>query len=291
MESNVSAVSWLHGLQDYLGFQEDLESKKYVDFLLHMVYANDPVISLNNNAGLVEFVGTLRKFANNDILDNFHKYYRTGNNPKLLQDAFSRGQVQSKIWLVNELSKIQQNFNTVFVLAGWFGQITSYLDSKIEYNKLRLFDMDKAACKVSDSIFNLKHINDYKVKSVEMTLPLWSDSEEDQNMSWILRTGCEYNIVNYNNGKSFKEKLMPDLVVNTSAEHMSSIWYDKFVNRPMETDPLFVIQTNNLFDVIEHHNCVHSIDHMLKKFKMSRVEYAGEIELFGYKRFMLIGRP
>jgi hypothetical protein len=59
----------------------------------------------------------------------------------------------------------------------------------------------------------------------------------------------------------------------------------------MESDPLFVIQSNNLFDVEEHVNCVHSIDHMCKKFPMERLEYAGEQELYGYKRFMVIGRP
>ena len=118
-----------------------------------------------------------------------------------------------------------------------------------------------------------------------------SSSDEDKNMDWVSRSGCTYAIKNYNSNKEIQEKTQPSLIFNTSAEHMPSIWYQKFVNRPMESDPLFVIQSNNLFDVEEHVNCVHSVEHMTKKFPMRRLEYAGEKEMFGYKRFMVIGRP
>jgi hypothetical protein len=50
------------------------------------------------------------------------------------------------------------------------------------------------------------------------------------------------------------------------------------------------IQSNNLFDIPEHVNCVHSVDHMMKKFPMREVLFAGELQLKGYKRVMLIGR-
>jgi hypothetical protein len=233
----------------------------------------------------------LRKFSNSPMMDVLYKYYREGHEPLALQDAFSRGQVQSKIWLTTELEKVNTKFDTVYHLGGWFGQLTWYFKNHIEFDKYRNFDIDVNACKVSDYIVNLRHLENYKVKSVELGLPLWDDSDEKRNMSWITRTGCEYEIKNYSNGNTFKEKTQPDLIINTSAEHMPSIWFDKFVNRPQSTDPLYLIQTNNLFDANGHVNCVHSVDHMIKKFNMSRIEYAGEIQLTGYKRFMLIGRP
>jgi hypothetical protein len=68
-------------------------------------------------------------------------------------------------------------------------------------------------------------------------------------------------------------------------------WYHKFVNRPLETDPLFVIQSNNLHEVPDHINSIHSLNEMKKKFPMTRIEYEGELQLSGYKRYMLIGRP
>lgn len=283
METNTSNVSWLHGLQDYLNFQNDQESKKYVDFLLHMIYANDPLISLNNNAGLIEFISTLRRFANNSMLDTFHKYYRDGRDSLLLQDAFSRGQVQSKIWLVTELSKIKKDFDCIYFLAGWFGQLRNYLDiANVAYKKIRVIDIDQEACKASDQIFNVDAIDNYKVKSVELDLT---------DMSWLFRSGCQYQIKNYSTGAVIDEKSIPDLIINTSAEHFHERWYHKFVNRPLPTDPLFVIQSNNLHNIPDHINSIHSIDEMKIKFPMSRIEYEGELQLQGYKRYMLIGRP
>ena len=291
-EVGVSPLSWLHGLQDYLDFSGDTNAKNYIDFLLGLMYADKSSIDIKETFDMNEFIFQLRKYADNKIVNLIYKYFRQGHDPLLLQDAFSRGQVKSKIWLVSELAKIKQDFNMVHVHAGWFGQHSLYLDAaKIAFEKMRVFDVDASACKVSDSIFNAEHIEGYKVKATELKLPKRTSSEDEQNMPWVTRTGIEYEVKNYNKDTSYVEKTMPDLIINSSAEHMSSLWYNKMSNRPMETDPLFVIQTNNLFDVDEHVLCVHSIDHMIKKFPMSRIEYSGSIELFGYKRFMLIGRP
>jgi len=277
-ETNTNPISWLHGLQDYLDFVNDNQSKQYVDFLLSLLYSKNGPVTINNNLDMKEFVHHLRKYADNPILDVFHKYFRMEKNPIALQDAFSRGQVNSKIWLSQELSKIKNDFEMIHVHAGWYGQIRYYLDAaNISYNKMRIFDIDDDALEVSDKIFNNDKIKDFNIKSatVDITNPVW-----------LYRTGCEYNITS-----SAKEKTVPDLVINTSAEHFDEDWYTKFSIRTQPTDPLFVIQSNNLFDVEEHINCVHSIDEMLKKFPMSRLEYSGEKELYGYKRFMLIGRP
>lgn len=283
METNTSNLSWLHGLQDYFDFAGDVESKKYVDFLMHMIYADNPIIGFNDNAGIVEFIGTLRKYAPNEILDTFHKYYREGYNPSALQDAFSRGQIQSKIWLVTELAKIKKDFRVVFLLAGWYGQLRKFFDiADISYDKMRVVDIDPTACLVSDKIFNIDFIKDYKVKSVELDLT---------DMSWLYRTGCEYKLKNYTTEQVITEKTVPDLIINTSAEHFHERWYHKFVNRPLETDPLFVIQSNNLHEVPDHINSIHSLTEMKIKFPMTRIDYEGELQLSGYKRYMLIGRP
>lgn len=277
-EKNTNPISWLHGLQDYLDFVKDNQSKQYVDFLLSLLYANNGPVTINNNLDMKEFVHHLRKYADNPILDVFHKYFRMEKDPVALQDAYSRGQVNSKIWLSQELVKVKNRFEMIHVHAGWYGQIRYYLDAaNVSYDKMRIFDIDADALEVSDKIFNNDKIKDFEIKSasVDITDP-----------TWLYRTGCEYNV-----SLTTKEKTVPDLVVNTSAEHFDEDWYHKFVIRSESYDPLFVIQTNNLFDVEEHVNCVHSVDEMLIKFPMSRIEYAGEKELYGYKRFMMIGRP
>jgi len=52
METNTSNLSWLHGLDDYFTFAGDDESKKYVDFLMHMIYADNPIIRFSDDAGI-----------------------------------------------------------------------------------------------------------------------------------------------------------------------------------------------------------------------------------------------
>ena len=311
--------SWLYGLQDYFDFTDDFIAKLFVDQLISVYFSENKANSVKNlclsDAGdpseklsrfnfyfkllddepidFVETVSVMRKrLPEVDILDIFHKYGRKEYDMKQLADAFSRGQVKSKIWMTQELAKIQKQFEMIHVHAGWFGQSRLYFDNVgINYDKIRILETDPTAAEVSDYIFNLDLIKDYRVKSAEARLPLRDDDDETKDMKWVTRTGVEYTVKNYKKETHYVEKTMPDLVINTSAEHMSSVWYHKFINRPMETDPLFVIQTNNLFDIPEHQLCVHSVDEMLKKFPMDRVEYAGELELQGYKRFMLIGRP
>lgn len=283
MESGLGSIHWLHGLEDYFEFINDNESKQFVRFLLKLLYADKPTITTNEESSMEEFIYTLRKFSNSAMMDVLYKYYREGHEPLALQDAFSRGQVQSKIWLATELAKLKTDFEMVYVLAGWFGQITSYFDAAdINYNKMRIMDIDPSACEISDKIFNASNLENYKVKSVERDLT---------DYTWLSRTGCEYILKNYNNNQETKEKTSPDLIINTSAEHFHERWYHKFANRPLETNPLFVIQSNNLFNVPKHINCVHSIDEMKIKFPMAEVLFEGELQLKGYKRFMLIGRP
>lgn len=326
--SGKDTLSWLHGLEDFLKFTDNKDAEDYVRLFLNLNYADDPFFPLKKllilsqklnlneeeyNRSISLFLNSFKAistdltseldlvewnkvamtiFPDNDLFSILHKYFRNDqNNLESISDAFSRGQVQSKIWLVKELEKVGTHFDTVYHLGGWFGQLTWYLNNHITFDKYRNFDIDIDACKISDYVVNLNYLENFKAKSVRLGLPLWDDSDEERNMNWITRTGCEYEIKNYSNGNVFREKTQPDLIINTSAEHMPSIWFDKFVNRPQSTDPLFVIQTNNLFDANGHVNCVHSVDHMIKKFNMSRIEYAGELQLHGYKRFMLIGRP
>lgn len=322
MENGSSSIHWLHGLTDYFEFRKNKDISTLCSNFLKVMYSKNKAHTLRNSImeampsklnttdifnvlnfyshaansedemHLEEISSALALlYPNESIFKIINKYFRETNNKESIQDALCKGQVQSKIWLTQELQKVSDHFDTVYHLGGWFGQLTWYFENNIAFDKYRNFDIDLEACKISDYIINLQHLEGYKAKSVQLGLPLWDDSDEERNMNWITRTGCEYEIKNYSNGNVFKEKTQPNLIINTSAEHMPSIWFDKFVNRPQTTDPLFVIQTNNLFDANGHVNCVHSVDHMIKKFNMSRLEYAGELQLTGYKRFMLIGRP
>ena len=279
-EVNKSAISWLHGLQEYFKFQEDEISSNYVDFILKLLYANNPMITLTEEADIVEFISLLRKFAHNNVFNAFHKYYREEHNSQHLQDAFSRGQVQSKIWLVTELSKIQKHYTNILVLAGWYGQLINYFKD-ITFDNARIIDKDREACLISDSIFNISLMENYKVKAVA----------SDINELILHSKGYKFQIEHFKNPdrQIYEEMFLPDLIINTSSEHMDETWFEKIRYKRFETQPIVAIQSNNLFDIEEHVNCVHSIDHMKKKYPMKEILYEGELQLTGYKRVMLIG--
>ena len=314
MEKNTDSISWLHGLEDYFRFKQSNDIADSCSNFLKVMYSENKAHTLRNVMtesmptelnetdiyNVLNFYSHSANSSDNMKLDEIssalsllypdemifkiiNKYYREQHNPLALQDAFSRGQVNSKIWLVTELAKIKKDFNMVFFLAGWFGQLRYFMDyAHITYDKIRILDIDPTACKVSDQIFNVDKIGNYQIKSAEVDL---------NDMSWLYRTGCDYKLKNYTNTAVVGEKTIPDLIINTSAEHFHEDWYHKFVNRPLETDPIFVIQTNNLHEVEDHINSIHSMSEMKKKFPMTRLLYEGVLQLTGYKRFMLIGRP
>lgn len=279
MEKSLDTLHWLHGLEEYFAYIGEEQARNYVLFVLKLIYANKPTLRADPVGSVEEFIGTVRKFAPNDTFNVFHKYFRYQGDAAVLCDAYSRGQVQSKIWLATELDKIKLDNPNILILAGWYGQLVNYFN--FDYNKIRIVDMDREACEFSDMIFNLDKLDNFKVKAVN----------RDIYSLVVQKTGFVLPVEEFKSKKTHEEKFLPDIIINTSAEHMDDAWYNQIRFKELESDPVVVIQSNNLFDVPEHINCVHSVDHMLKKFPMREVLYSGELQLKGYKRFMLIGRP
>jgi hypothetical protein len=220
-------------------------------------------------------------FPKNKIFRSILNYLKLDLDNRPLQDAFSRSQMRSKIWLIEQLALIRSNYANVAILAGWFGQIKTIYDQQLTYGKMRVVELDKAACEISDYVFNLSNLENHKVKAVCANI----------NQLTLHKNGYEWNVENFRDGTAYSEKFLPDLIINTSAEHMTEEWYHQLRFKQLDSDPIVAIQSNNLFEIAEHVNCVYSVDHMMKKFPMREVLFAGELQLKGYKRVMLIGRP
>ena len=221
-----------------------------------------------------------RQFPNDSIFRSIMSYLKLNLDSLALQDAFSRSQIKSKIWMVHELANLNVKYHNVLVMAGWFGQLKSIYKQQLTYRKMRVLELDRAACETSDYVFNLDNLTEHKVKTVCT----------DINQLTLHKNGYEWNVENFRDGTAYSEKFLPDLIINTSAEHMTEEWFHQLRFKQLDSDPIVAIQSNNLFDIPEHVNCVHSVDHMMKKFPMREVLFAGELQLKGYKRVMLIGR-
>lgn len=306
-ESVSSPIEWLYGLEDYFTFANEAMAAEYLHDFVSTYYSEDPygilkkltlrskqfdeavfakhlncyINAVKKQYDMVEIASCLRDYNKEKIVNSVHMYDRAGGDMSVLNDAFSRSQVKSKIWLVEELAKIDTNYDNVLIMAGWFGQLKSVYDKRLTYAKMRVAEIDRTACETSDYIFNLSNLENYKVKSVNA----------DINNLTLHKNGYEWTVENFREGTGYSEKFMPNLIINTSAEHMKEDWFFQIKFKELESDPIVAIQSNNLFDLEEHINCVHSVDHMKKKFPMREILYEGELQLKGYKRVMLIGRP
>ena len=311
-EKQLSPIEWLYGLEDYFNFSNNTEATEFLHDFVSTYYSEEPwailkklvlkshsldktlfskhlncyINAINKQYNMVELASCLRDYSKEKILNSIHMYERNGGNIAVLNDAMSRSQVKSKTWLIEELENVRQKLNDpvykqVVIMAGWFGQLKNIYDKKLTYRKMRIVEIDKSACETSDYIFNLSELENYKVKAVNA----------DINNLTLHKNGYEWDVENFKEGTKYSEKFLPDLIINTSAEHMTEEWYNQIRFKEMESNPIVAIQSNNTFDGEGHINCVYSADHMKKKFPMREILFEGELQLKGYKRVMIIGRP
>lgn len=307
MSESSTTLDCLQGLEELSTWQGNPNLAAYLHTVVSINYAQDPLqvlkkltISsadlgpdplakhLNCYINLVqqrwdlgEIISCARDFGKNRLLNSILNFEKTHSDLSQLNAAFSRSQIRSKIWLVEELARIQSHWTKVAVFAGWYGQLAQIFEQQLTLDKMRVIELDKAACAASDYIFNIKNLTDYQIKAVAA----------DINTLTLHKNGYEWPVENFRDGSSYREKFLPRLIINTSAEHMTEEWFHQLRFKQIDSDPIVAIQSNNLFDLDEHINCVHSVDHMKKKFPMREILYEGELQLKGYKRVMLIGRP
>jgi len=266
-------LNFLLGLEEYCDWKGEPAIKEKIHQLVNVLRSDDiEQAIINNFFKSTEFTSNLKS------LRSIEKYRKTRDD-YAINDAFSRGQIRSKIWLTNELRNINAQYDNIVILAGWLGQLVDILTRSIGFNKLRNIELDRECCEESDYNFNLQRLKDWRVKSVHADI----NNLEAHLNGYLLQTE------NFKSNKVVSEKFMPNLIINTSSEHMSDDWYQQIKDKSW--DCTVAIQSNNLFDHEQHVNCVHSIDHMKKKFPMEKILYEGELQLSGFKRVMLIGKP
>lgn len=189
-------------------------------------------------------------------------------------DCFSRGQLESKLWLVKELSNLNIDLGTVFLCAGWYATLATMLfESNIKVDKVRSFDIDDSCRSIAET-FNSPWVKqDWKFKTITQDINEINYSMHTYNVKRADGSKCELSD-------------SPDTIINTSCEHIENFteWYAK-----IPKGKLVVLQTNNFFEVSEHVNCVNNIEEFMTSTHISDVLYKGKLELPKYERFMLIG--
>jgi hypothetical protein len=175
-----------------------------------------------------------------------------------LQGSFTPDLIESKVWLLKELSTIAPNLDTVYVLGSWYGNLALYmhLQPTVEYEKI--INVETDADMLDQSARMLDHVG---VERVEHML-------KDANELDYQQLGDQ------------------GAVINTSLTDMPGTeWFEHI---PAGT--LVVLQARDQ-DPGEQY---HSTEDIIDKFPLSQVYYTGTRSLqdpeTGYQRFMVIGR-
>lgn len=186
----------------------------------------------------------------------------------------SRGQLQSKLWLINELDQIKKSLGTVFICAGWYGSLSLMLfEKKFDIVKIRCFDKDDSCRLIAENLNKKWVMDNWKFKSI--TQDVLEINYTLHNYEVVRKDGSKCELVD-----------SPDTIINTSCEHIHNFnnWYDK-----IPEGKLVILQSNNYIGIKDHVNCSISLENFAKQTPFSTVLFSGELELEKYTRFMRIG--
>ena len=192
-----------------------------------------------------------------DFIDLVTKYstqiYAHGAKPELQKaflDSLSPGQIFSKLGVLDVFSKQNSKFDRALFVGQWHGLLPHMMFQK---------GLIQAAV------------------GVELS-ETWSSISYHINKQWDWKS-IQGNI----NDAQVWSNLSPELVVNTSSEHMTFDWL-QFV--PAGTHVL--LQSTN-FQIPEHCYAVASIDELIEKSKLSQILETVEQDFKIYKRFTVLG--
>ena len=221
-----------------------------------------------------DFLGRMLLLTGNSM---FHDLRNASDNCNAdFTDALSWGQLKSKRWLVDELTKCNVELRTVFILGGWYGTLASMLfNSSMVIHYIRSFDLDETCQPIADKVNNTHVQNNWRFKAI---------TEDMFNINYDAHTWSTWSAKN--NRNSFPITDRPDTIINTSCEHIENFdtWYNM-----IPKGKLVVLQSNNYFDLPEHVNCVKDSSHFAETAPLSKVYFTGELELSKYTRYMRIG--
>ena len=193
-----------------------------------------------------------------DAIRNSEDRYRT-------LESFWKGQLQSKVWLVQNLERYYANTSPCIAIhGGWNGVLASLLfNSSIHPRYITSIDLDPKCENISNTV-NRKYKTVGKFNSVTADMTIYEYS-------------CE-------------EKWPPtvDIVINTSCEHITQKQYNKWLG--LQPDNVFlVLQSNNFFGLNEHIRCAKTLDHFIKQSNINTI-FTGTYNTEKYDRFMIIGK-
>ena len=189
---------------------------------------------------------------------------------KRVMDSMNQSQLESKLWIIQELIKLEIKPKRVAILAGWYAQYIVPL----------LYDNFESL----EFVENYEIDQDVKILSYKFNKRL----KEDKKYRITIRNVMFDKI---QEGWHPVHKLGMDTIINCACEHMYPMWKFRELNKPVLRNPIYVLQSSDDDQYSDHINCVNSEDELIDQARIKDVMYSGA-KLLPNKstRFLVIGR-
>jgi len=178
----------------------------------------------------------------------------------------NRSQLESKLWIIQELIKLEIKPKRVAILAGWYSQyiIPLLIEHGVEF--IYNFEIDRDAKDISYK-FN-KRYKDQEKYECHITDIMFKE---------IWRKEENYGAF--------------DVLINTSCEHMFPMRRFRELNKNLSGNPIYVLQSTNEDKYEDHINCVSGPEELAEQAEFVDIMYSGTKTLDnGMERFMVIGK-
>jgi hypothetical protein len=185
---------------------------------------------------------------------------RESKDPMRTMDAFWRGQILSKEWLITELKKQKHHVKawpSIDIHGGWVGTLASLLfQSDLYISNIRSIDIDPTCEDIARTMNQLEmEAGKFRAVTADMCT-IRSDA---------------------------------DIVINTSSEHVTQEVYDTWYSR-IPTGTLVVVQGNDFFSCPEHVRCSHDTAQFEAMNRVTDSIWSGYLCTPEYTRFMSVWR-
>tara|TARA_R110000851_G_scaffold38562_9_gene98925 strand:+ start:377 stop:982 length:606 start_codon:yes stop_codon:yes gene_type:complete len=173
-------------------------------------------------------------------------------------ESFWKGQVNSKVWLAeNLIGFVPVRPLNIVIYGGWNGVLASILfNSNIAIQRITSVDIDPVCEDIANTV-NRRYLDQSKFTAITADMTTVIDESAD-------------------------------VVINTSCEHITQEQYDKWLNN-QPNNATIVLQSNNYFNLDEHIRCSTDLEDFVR---MSNINpyLRKTLETLKYDRYMLIGK-
>jgi hypothetical protein len=197
----------------------------------------------------------------------------SSSEPYLLKrvlDSMNQSQLESKLWIIQELIKLEIKPKRVAILAGWYAQYIAPL--------------------LYDNFESLQFAENYEIDQDVKRLSYKFNKRLKEDKKYLI-TIRNVMFDRIHASRHEGHQLNVDTIINCACEHMYPMWKFRELNKPVLRNPIYVLQSSDDDQHEDHINCVESEDELIDQARIKHVIYSGSKVLSNKsKRFMVIGR-